>query len=79
MAVVVMEVVVADMTEEYEVGRIVNSRLTGRNKRLEYLVEWLGYEDLPESWTWEPKLNIHANNLVDKFHRLYPDKPGRKL
>ena len=40
-----------DSEEEYEVARIVDSRLYGRRKELQYLVQWLGYENIPEATT----------------------------
>uniref|UniRef100_A0A8C5MKS2 Chromo domain-containing protein n=1 Tax=Leptobrachium leishanense TaxID=445787 RepID=A0A8C5MKS2_9ANUR len=42
--------------EEYEISRILDSRL--RYGKLEYLVHWKGYG--PEEQSWEPSANIHA-------------------
>lgn len=54
---------------EYEVGKILDSRV--RYKRLEYLVEWLGYEDDDNNRTsWEPAENVAGAKLaVEKFPR----------
>jgi hypothetical protein len=64
--------VVVEGEPEYEVEDIVNSRLFGRNRRLQYLVKWTGY---PEP-TWEPAENFEDVVAADRFHRLNPDKPG---
>src|SRR5229473_440362 len=43
---------------------------------LQYFVKWKGY---PESDnTWEPAQNIHAPDLLKKYHQRYPltDKRG---
>jgi Chromo (CHRromatin Organisation MOdifier) domain len=63
--------VVIDEEEEYEVRQILDSRL--RRKKLQYLVQWVGY-DQPD---WEPAENVvYAQSLVNSFHAQYPDKPG---
>jgi transposase InsO family protein len=56
---------------EYEVEEILNSRMFRR--RFEYLVKWRGYG--PEESSWEPRQNIHAPQLVAKFHRDNPGAP----
>src|SRR5258707_321242 len=64
--------------EEYEVEHLVNHRRHGRSRTLQYFVKWKGY---PESDnTWEPVQNIHAPDLVLKYHRRYPlqHKKGAK-
>jgi hypothetical protein len=43
--------------DEYEIKAIVDSTLRGRSKHLHYRVEWLGYADTPEQYTWEPAEN----------------------
>src|SRR5712692_7299869 len=45
---------------------------------LQYFVKWKGY---PESDnTWEPAQNIHAPDLLKKYHQCYPlqDKKERR-
>jgi hypothetical protein len=59
---------------EFEVSAILDSRV--RRKRLEYLVEWAGYEGTPEHHTWEPADNVaNAAEYIRDFHRRYPHKP----
>lgn len=64
-----------DGNAEYEVSEILDSRK--RRNRLEYLVEWTGYEDSSEHRTWEPAENVaNASDCLLDFHQRYPDKPG---
>jgi hypothetical protein len=54
--------------EEYEVEQILDSRI--RRKKLEYLVQWKGYENTPESTTWEPEKNVlQAPRKISDFYR----------
>jgi hypothetical protein len=63
-----------DDHEEYEVSAILDSRMF--RKSLQYLVEWVGYEDSPEHQTWEPAKNLeNSMDYVRDFHRRYPNKP----
>jgi hypothetical protein len=40
-----------------------------------YLVFWRGYP--PSEATWEPVENlVHAQDLVNRFHQRYPNKPA---
>ena len=57
---------------EYEVQKILDSRI--KYKKLEYLVDWKGYDTSHR--TWEPAINLsNTNQLVKDFHFMYPDKP----
>ena len=61
--------------EEYEVKKILNSRV--RHRKLQYLIKWLGYPDSNNEWV--PKGHIAGSKeLVDLFHRLYPEKPNSR-
>ena len=52
-----------DEDEEFEVQRIITSRIN--NDRVEYLVQWIGYEER----TWEPVGNLeNARNILQDFH-----------
>ena len=65
-----------DGDDEYEVANIINSRLNTRTGKLEYLVEWLGYEGTDKHMTWEPKNNVTSlTDKLEEFHLQYPDKP----
>ena len=58
--------------EEYEVEAILDSRVFGRGRKLQYLVKWLGYPDSDNQW--EDADKVHADELVDAFQRLHPSK-----
>ena len=59
---------------EYEVSAVLDSRI--RYRKLQYLVQWSGYENTAESTSWEPLDNV-ANSpaLIAEFHLRYPNKP----
>src|SRR5258707_10007389 len=62
--------------EEYEVEHLINHRRHGRSRTLQYFVKWKGY---PESdKTWDSARDIHAPDLLKKYHQRYPleDKKG---
>src|SRR5258707_5197385 len=62
--------------EEYEVERIINHRRTGRARTLQYLVKWIGYPEVDN--TWEPADQIHAPQLIKAYHRQYPLEDKRR-
>ncbi|KAJ1150750.1 hypothetical protein NDU88_003539 [Pleurodeles waltl] len=64
--------VLVDDVPEYEVQEICDSRLF--HKRLQYLIHWKGYP-LSEC-SWEDASSVHAPLLIQRFHRLFPFKPG---
>jgi hypothetical protein len=53
----------------------IDSRIIRR--KLEYLVQWQGY-DISER-TWEPVANLHhASEMLQEFHCRYSEKPNSK-
>ena len=64
---------------EFEVSEILDSKVDRRRClcKLLYLVHWSGYEGTDEetSWILASKLG-HASELIEEFHRAYPNKPG---
>ena len=61
-----------DRDNEWEVDHIVDSCL--KNKKLEYLVHWKGYDDLDR--TWEPKSNLrNAKDAICDFHKSHSSTP----
>jgi hypothetical protein len=61
-----------DNEEEYEVESILDSRRTGRGRKLQYLVKWKGYPDADNQW--EDYRNVTADDLVRQFQRRNPAK-----
>jgi hypothetical protein len=65
--------VVVDGAEEYEVDRILDSRI--RHQRLEYLVDWTGYS--PDERTWEAATDVmNAGEALEDYHREHPNRPS---
>ena len=60
-----------DNTEEYEVKKILDSRLFGRRRRLQYLVKWKGYPDSDNMWV--DKDDVFADDKVRVFKDSNPD------
>lgn len=59
---------------EFEISAIVDSRI--RRRKLQYKVQWQGYEGHQDEYTWEPAANVKdAQDLVDEFHLQNPNKP----
>ena len=56
--------------EEYEVERVINSRI--RRGSLEFLIRWKGYG--PEEDTWEPSRNLE--NAREEIEKFYHDNPN---
>lgn len=56
--------------------RVVDQRNSERNGRstgnLEYLVEWVGYEEK----TWEPKRNLVGNDVLDEYYATIDEEHG---
>jgi hypothetical protein len=48
----------------------LNSRQYGCGKKLQYLLKWRGYSQAHDSW--EPAEQVHAPELVDRFHQENP-------
>lgn len=68
---------IIDGDEHFEVKQIVDSKLDRRYRtKLRYLVEWLGYENTDEQFTWVSADDIDAPDHIENFHRRFPNKPG---
>src|SRR5882724_11382300 len=68
-----------DDADKWEVHRILDSRIDRRRKGsgLLYLVEWKGFDNTPDETSWEPPEHLaNASDVVQAFHRAYPDKPA---
>jgi hypothetical protein len=62
-----------DDEEEYEVEAILDSRFFRR--RLQYLVQWKGYDAGHNMWI--PWFNVNSEELVNAFHRRNPNAVKR--
>ena len=62
---------------EWEVEKIINSRLYGRYKKLQFLVRWKGFPPSEDSWVPEPDLS--APDLVEDFYATHPHAPRELL
>ena len=60
-----------DGEKEYEVDKILESKIYGR--KLKYLVSFKGYG--PEDNEWLFAEDVHADQLVEEFHRRNPRAP----
>lgn len=69
-----------DLEEEvYAVRDIVDSRINKRKHRLEYRIDWLGYEDTAEQFSWVPAADlVNLTDVVDEYHARFPHKPSPK-
>ena len=64
--------VTADKDNEWEVDQIINSRY--KNKKLEFLVHWKGYDNTDH--TWEPKSNLrNTKEALTDFYHANPAAP----
>jgi hypothetical protein len=61
-----------DNEEEYEVESILDSRRTGRGRKLQYLIKWKGYPDADNQW--EDYRNVTADDLVCQLQQHNPAK-----
>jgi hypothetical protein len=64
--------IIINHKKEFEVNEILDSYIHW--KRLEYLVDWAGYDTSHQKW--EPaKYLQNAQQLIQEFHKCYPNKP----
>jgi transposase InsO family protein len=67
--------VVVDDEDEWEVDDILDSRLFGKGKRLQYKVRWKGLDQDLEWYNADGGEFDNCQDLVEDFHRRYPIKP----
>ena len=68
---------IIDGEEEFEVERILDSRIHGRWKKLQFLVRWKGYNEGND--TWEPEENVvgRSDDAVRNFYLAHPSAPQK--
>ena len=61
-----------DGLPEFEVHEILDSRF--RRGKLQYLVDWVGYDIFERSW--QPLVNLeNVKSAINDFHSKFPFKP----
>jgi hypothetical protein len=68
---------IIDGEPEWEVEKIIKSRLFGRRRELQFLVRWKGFPSSEDSWVPEPEMS--APDLVKAFYEAHPDAPRALL
>lgn len=64
-----------DEAPEWEVEKILDSRIYGRWRKLQYKVRWKGYSQDEDSWQ-SPEDLENAGEEIDSFHKEHPFAPG---
>jgi hypothetical protein len=68
---------IIDGDEHFEIKQIADSKFNWRFwTKLRYYVEWTGYENTDEQFSWVSADDIDAPEHIENFHRRYPNKPG---
>jgi hypothetical protein len=67
--------VVVDNEDEWKVEDILDSRLSGRGKRLQYRVRWKGLDQDLEWYNVDRGEFDNYQDLIKDFHNRYPNKP----
>ena len=57
--------------EEYEVEQVLDSRVRGRNRKVQYLVKWVGYPDSDNQWLDADQLT--ADDAIKEFQQRHPN------
>ena len=61
-----------DGVPEFEVQAVLDSRF--RRRKLEYFVDWVGYDASDRSWETANAVNT-VREAMDAFHKKIPDRP----
>lgn len=68
---------VVEGEEFYEVDKVLDSRVFGRWKKLQFLVRWKGYDEGHDSWENEDNLVGTSDDEVADFYRTHPSAPRK--
>ena len=68
---------VVDGEEFWEVDKILDSRISGWWKKLQFLVRWKGYGEGHESWEPEGNLVGTSDEAIADFYRTHPSAPQK--
>jgi len=69
------EPILVDGETEYEVEKILNSRMY--YQKLQFLVAWKGYGQEENSWV--NASDVHALDLIQEFYQTHPQAPQQIL
>ena len=64
---------IIDGKPEWEVEKIIKSRLYERCRNIQFLVRWKGFPPLKDSWVLESEMS--APNLIADFYESHPNMP----
>ena len=67
--------IVVDDHEEWSVDEILDSKLFGRWKKLKYRVKWSGFDRDLAWYDADSDEFTNSQDLIEDFHRRYPNKP----
>ena len=66
-----------DDQEEWEIDDILDARLSGCNRRLQFRVRWKNEQRPDRQWYYADNGEFgNAQDIVDNFYARYPSKPG---
>jgi hypothetical protein len=71
--------VIIDRDSEFVISEVLNSKIDNwyHAYKLLYLVKWAGYEGTDEGSSWLLATELgYAQEVIDDFHKAYPNKPG---
>jgi hypothetical protein len=71
--------VIIDGDSKFIISEVLDLKMDNRCSacKLLYLVKWAGYKGTDEESSWLLATELgHAQEVVDNFHKAYPNKPG---
>jgi hypothetical protein len=71
--------VIINGESEFVISEVLDLKIDNQCRacKLLYLVKWAGYEGTDEESSWLLATELgHTQEIVDDFHKAYPNKPG---